>query len=195
MRHLHLAAATLFLFAAPAWALDAGDRTLEQGRVGAIVKGATKPDDLARLYGAANVVTQQVHLGEGEHRPGALIYRGTDNALEVLFSADGKSVAIVRVKGKAWKTKQGVRLGTTVAELEKINGGPFKFLGFRWDGAGTVVAGGKLPRGVRLAIAATKNSETKQASQLDGDREFTSRHPALKNLAAVVSAMSVDFED
>jgi hypothetical protein len=181
------------LIASPALALDAGDRTLEQGRVGAIVKGATQPADLARIYGAGNVVSGQIHLAEGENRPGAHIYRGTDNALQVLFTADGKSIELIRIEGKAWKTKEGIRIGTTLAELERINGGPFKFLGFGWDNGGFVLAGGKLPKGVSIALAPTRNRETRQARQLDGDTEFSSRHPALKNMGVAVSAMWVSF--
>lgn len=193
MRRHSLALAALFLLASPALALDAGDRTLEQGRVGAIVKGATQPADLARIYGAGNVVAGQIHLAEGENRPGAHIYRGTDNALQVLFTADGKGIELIRIAGKAWKTKEGIRIGTTLAELERINGGPFKFLGFRWDNGGFVLAGGKLPKGVSLALSPTRNRETRQARQVDGDMEFSSRHPALKNMGVVVSAMWVSF--
>ena len=194
MRRLRLAFAALFLLASPALALDAGDRTLEQGRVGAIVKGATQPADLARIYGAGNVSAGQIHLAEGENRPGTYIYRGTANELQVLFTADGKRIELIRIEGKAWKTKEGVRLGTTLAELERINGGPFKFLGFSWDNGGFVLAGGKLPKGVSMALGPTRNRETKQSRQLDGDKEFSSRHPALKNMGVVVSAMWVRFE-
>jgi hypothetical protein len=193
MRRHSLAFAFLLLLASPVQALDAGDRTLEQGRVGAIVKGATQLADLARIYGAANVSAGQIHLAEGENRPGAHIYRGTDNELQVLFTADGKSIELVRIQGKAWKTKEGIRIGTTLAELERINGGPFKFLGFSWDNGGFVLAGGKLPKGVSLALAPTRNRDTKQARQVDGDKELSSRHPALKNMGVLVGAMWVSF--
>lgn len=145
MRTAFLAVAAALLFAAPALALDAGDRTFGPGRVGAIVKGSTKPEDLARIYGAGHVSYEKVHLAEGEYRPGATIHRGTANALQVGFTEDGKKIEFIRIQGKSWKSKEGIRLGITLAALERINGGAFKLAGFGWDNGGTVTSGRKLP--------------------------------------------------
>jgi hypothetical protein len=190
--HRFAFAAVLFL-ASPALALDAGDRTFQAGRVGAIVKGATQPAELARIYGAGNVVYEKVHLAEGEYRAGAVIYRGTPDELQVGFTEDGKKIEFIRITGKGWKSKEGIRIGTTLAELERINGGPFKFLGFGWDNGGAVVNAAKLPRGVIISLAPTRNQESKQARQVRGDNEFSSRHPALKTLGVVVSLIVIGF--
>jgi hypothetical protein len=194
MHRIVLCFAAVLLLASPALALDAGDRTFQAGRVGAIVKGATQPGDLAKIYGAGNVSYEKVHLAEGEYRPGAYIYRRTANELQVGFAADGKKIEFIRIQGRGWTSKEGIRIGTTLAELERINGGPFKFLGFGWDNGGAVVAGGKLPRGVIIVLSPTRNRESKQAQQVRGDNEFSSRHPALRNLGVVVSGLSVVFE-
>jgi len=185
--------AAVLLFAAPALALDAGDRTFGPGRVGAIVKGATLPGDLARIYGAGNVTYEKVHLAEGEYRQGARIYRGTANGLELVFSADGKKIEFIRILGNGWKSGEGIRIGTTLAELERINGGPFKFLGFGWDNGGNISNAAKLPKGVIITLAPTRNKESRQARRVTGDTEFSSRHPALKGLGVVVSGISVTF--
>jgi hypothetical protein len=193
MRIARLAFAAIFLLAGPALALDAGDRTFGPGRVGAIVKGATLPADLARIYGAGNVGYEKIHLAEGEYRPGAIIYRGTANALEVGFSEDGKKIEFIRILGNGWKSKEGIRIGTTLAALERINGGPFKFLGFGWDNGGNISNAAKLPKGVIITLAPTRNRESKQAQRVMGDSEFSTRHPALKSLGVVVSGISVAF--
>lgn len=193
MRLARLAFAAVFLLAGPALALDAGDRTFGPGRVGAIVKGATLPADLARVYGAGNVSYEKVHLAEGEYRPGAFIYRGTANALEVGFSEDGKTIEFIRVSGNGWKSKEGIRIGTALAELERINGGPFKFLGFGWDNGGNVSNASRLPKGVIITLAPTRNKESKPAQRVMGDTEFSTRNPALKNLGVVVNGISVTF--
>ena len=194
MRPARFLFAAVLLFATPAAALDAGDRTLGPGRVGAIVKGATPPGDLARIYGAGNVVYEKVQLAEGEYRPGATIYRGTAGELQVGFTQDGKAIAFIRVRGTAWKSEQGIRIGTTLAELERLNGGPFKFYGFGWDNGGTISNSRKLPRGVIITIAPTRNKESKQAQRVMGDTEFSSRHSALKGLGVAVGAITVTFE-
>jgi len=193
MRLARLAFAAVFLLAGPALALDAGDRTFGPGRVGAIVKGATQPAELARIYGTGNVSYEKIHLAEGEYRQGAYIYRGTANELQVGFTEDDKKIEFIRIAGNGWKSKEGIRIGTTLAELERINGGPFRFSGFSWDHGGALKTGGKLPRGVAITIAPTRNRQSKQAQQVDGDREFTSRHPALKNLGVTVSTLVVSF--
>jgi hypothetical protein len=187
-----LAFAALVFLAAPAAALDAGDRTLDSGRVGAIVK-ETPPADIAKIYGAGSVSYEKVHLAEGEYRPGAYVHRGTPSELQIGFTADGKRIEFIRIPGKAWKTKDGIRIGTTLAELERINGGPFKFLGFGWDNGGAVTAFRKLPKGVSFSIHPTRNRESKQARQVNGDSEFSSRHPALKTMGVVVGAITVTF--
>jgi hypothetical protein len=193
VRVARLAFAATLLLAAPALALDAADRTFGPGRVGAIVKGATFPADLARIYGAGNVRYEKVHLAEGEYRPGAYIYRGTASELQVGFTADGKRIEFVRIPGNGWKTKEGIRVGTTLAQLERINGGPFRFFGFGWDNGGAVIGGGTLPRGIVITLAPTRNKESKQAQRVMGDGEFSSRHPALERLGVVVSGIAVTF--
>jgi hypothetical protein len=193
MGRVCLVLAALLLLAAPALALDAGDRSFGPGRVGAIVKGATRPAELARIYGAGNVSYEKVHLAEGEYRPGAVIHRGTASELQVGFTADGRKIEFIRINGNGWKSKEGIRIGTTLAELERINGGPFRFLGFGWDNGGNIVHAAKLPKGVVISLAPTRNRESKQARQVQGDNEFSSRHPALKTLGVVVSGLTVAF--
>lgn len=193
MHIFSLAFAAILILVSPAMALDAGDRTFGPGRVGAIVKGATQPADLARIYGAGNVRYDKVHLAEGEYRSGAYIYRGTANELQVGFTADGKKIEFIRIPGNGWKTKDGIRVGTTLAELERINGGPFKFYGFGWDNGGAVMSGGMLPRGIVITLAPTRNRESRQAQRVMGDSVFSSRHPALKSLGVVVSGIAVTF--
>ena len=155
----------LVLASSPALALDAGDRTLNGQRVGAIVK-ATPPGDLAKIYGAERVAAIKLNE-EGEEYPGVSIHAGTADELRVAFTADSKRIRFVRVIGRNWKTTLGVRLGTTLAELERINGGPFNFNGFGWDLGGIVLdqprtkfAGGGLRVGLetfkRLQVAIRK---------------------------------------
>lgn len=193
MRLARLVFAAVLLLAAPALALDAGDRTFGPSRVGAIVKGSTKPEDLVKIYTAAYVKLGKIHAAEGAEQPGAILFQGTSNELQVGFTEDGKRIEFVRIIGAAWSTKEGLRVGTTLAELERINGGPFQFSGFGWDYGGAVHARGKALRGIGITIAYTKNGETPAARQVMGERQFSSRHPALKNLGVAVSQIVIGF--
>ena len=184
--------ASVLLLAGPALALDAGDRSFGPGRVGAIVKG-TKPEDLAKIYGAGNVKLGNIAAGEGQEQPGAIIYQGSPSELQVGFTEDGTRIEFVRIVGKAWATKEGLRIGTRLAELERLNGGPFQFSGFGWDYGGGVTARGRALKGIGITIAYTQNGESKEAQRVMGDRLFSSRHPALKNLGVAVSQLVIGF--
>lgn len=193
MRLARLAFAAVMFLAAPALALDAADRTFGPGRVGAIVKGSTKPDDLVKVYTAAYVKLGKIHTVEGQQQPGAILFQGTSSELQVVFTEDGKKIEFVRIVGAAWSTKEGLRVGTTLAELERINGGAFQFSGFGWDYGGAVKAGGRALRGLGITIAYTKNGDSRAARQVMGENQFSSRHPALKTLGVVVSQIVVGF--
>jgi len=196
-RRLLLALPTaLALAAAPALALDGGDRTLNARRVGAIVK-ATPPGDLAKIYGAERVAAIKLN-DEGEESPGVSIHAGTADELQVAFTADAKRIRYVRVIGRNWKTTLGVRLGTTLAELERINGGPFNFNGFGWDLGGIVLdqprtkfAGG----GLRVGVETTKRLSDGETRAVQGDKAVSSRTPVLRKMGVRVYLLEVYFED
>jgi hypothetical protein len=130
---------------------------------------------------------------------------GTDDALEVIFSDDKKRIENITIVGRRWATKEGIRIGTTLAALEKINGGPFQFYGFAWDYGGTVLNGpkgtvrsglkGRLPQYLTIVVVPTKNQSSKEYRRVIGEKPVSSRNPALKNLGVVVSSLAVDFTD
>ncbi len=178
----------------PARTLDASDRSFERGRVGAIVAGKTKPADLAAIYGAANVKKVQIHApGGGQENPGVLIHHETPDALEVTLSEDGAQILAVSIVGKNWVSTAGLRKGTSLAELERINGGPFELAGFGWDYGGQVSASGVAPRGMDIFVSPTRGS----AQELDaatGDRKFSSRDAVIAKLAPEVVVIEVRFD-
>jgi hypothetical protein len=177
------------LLAAPASAFDARDRTFEAGRVGAIVQGKTKPEDLVRIYGADNVQLTTIE-GLGESWPGAYIYRNTDDQLELMFTDDGKRILKVSLS-KNWKSKTGLQLGANRVTLERLNGGPFRFYGTGFEVGGQLV-------GNRRALAKFTihvNPVPKPGRTWEyfvGEKTFSSRDPALKDV--VVHILQVDFD-
>lgn len=186
--------AALLAFAAPAAAQNAADRTFGPARVGAIVKGVTKPDDLARIYGAANVKIAKMTPRDGgeEESPGAFVYQMTDDALQIGFSDDGKRILTVTVLGKTWKSKEGLRLGTPIEQLERINGGPFQLYGFGWDFGGQVFANGRALRTYEIFLAPTVDGGSARG-QVTGEGKFSSRHPAMMVLRPEVNLITVTF--
>lgn len=194
MHRAGLLFAAVFLFAAPALALDANDRTFERGRVGAIVGGKTKPADLVAIYGAANVKQVQIHApGGGEESPGALIHHETPDALEVTFSEDGTRIVAVSIIGKSWISKAGLRKGSSLADLERINGGPLELAGFGWDYGGQVFANGAALQGMDIFVSPTRGN-VQDLDAATGDRKFSSRDAVIAKLAPEVVVIEVRID-
>jgi hypothetical protein len=98
----------------------------------------------------------------------------------------------------------GVSLGTSLSELESLNGRPFKLFGFSWDYAGTVSGwdGGRLDslwRGgpenkVLVWLRLSPDSAGYQSShshEVAGDRVFSSSLPAMRALNPRVYALFI----
>ncbi len=194
MRLACWAFAAALLSAAPAASQNAADRTFGPGRVGAIVKGATKPEDLARIYGAANVKMAKMSPQDGgeEDIPGAFVHHMTDDSLQITFSDDGKKILSITILGKNWRSKEGLRIGTPIDQLERINGGPFQLYGFGWDFGGQVFARGRALRGYDIFLAPTADGG-KVREQVIGEGKYSSRHPAMKVLRPQVNLITVLF--
>lgn len=191
MRLAGLVLAALLLLAGPALALDARDRTFAPGRVGAIVIGKTPPADLAKIYGAANVKYQTIGY-EGGETPGAHVFAGSPNFLEVMFSEDGKKIDTIIIMGKNWVSRSGLRVGVRVAQLERMNGGAFNFQGFGADEGGRVSAGAPPLAPYSIYIGETSEADRKAlVKHFHEEKVFSSRHPGMRNAQFAVRAIYV----
>jgi len=196
-RALLIGAAGALFAGGGAQALDAGDRTIVPGmRVGAIVK-ATPPADLAKIYGADRVRYAKVPVAEGDEVAGAFVLRGTADELQAGFTEDGKRIEFIRIIGRNWKTESGIRIGTGLAELERLNGRPFTLSGFDWDYGGQVfpAAPGKLPKGLAITVQPRKSEAVppRDYNKVSGDRKISSRHPVLAKIDVAVTGLVVTF--
>jgi hypothetical protein len=71
-----------------------------------------------------------------------------------------------------WGTEYGLGLGTTLKELEKMNGKPFQFAGFGWDYGGIVTwEGGNLDTmSATVVLDFPPNNSHPESDSLIGDR-------------------------
>lgn len=69
----------------------------------------------------------------------SVLYPDTPNQILITWSNPNRSqIHSIRVEQPGdWKSKAGIRIGTTYEELVKMNG-PLKFYGFGWDYSGAV---------------------------------------------------------
>lgn len=180
------AADTLWLFASD----PAGDA----------VRATDTEETLRARYGADNVAAERVHLGEGDTAPGTVLFpNDSSRRLTVIWDDTVARARPMRVtvgsRRTRWHVIPGVSLGTSLSELEQLNGRPFKLFGFSWDYAGTVSGweGGSLDslwRGgpenkvlVRLRLRPdSAGYASAHSRQVIGDEIFPSSLPAMHTL-------------
>lgn len=173
--------------------ISPGDSTIVPGvRVGPIEKGTTL-FGLKTIYGGGKVKAAKIDGAEGEVLDGARLFEGTDKELEILFNPDGdeKEIWDIRIIGKGWKFDNGLKLGMSVAEVEKINGKPYTVLGFGWDYGGYAnFEGGKLEGKVSVRFDVEPQAV---ADSISGDRPIPSTDKTLRAAKAKVETISIIF--
>lgn len=128
-------------------------------RIGAIKKTTTR-QDLDAIYGKENVKDDMVYVGEGVERQATIIYSQTPNELVILWEDEEKKTGLelimITSETSNWKTDTGIGIGTTLTQLEAINGKPLSFSGFGWDLGGSITDkhGGALPDDLSLTMVA-----------------------------------------
>lgn len=172
------------------------------------------PDEAAirKQFGDAVVKHDTIWGPEGLFYMGTLLFPGTPDEVEISWEDtvhNAKMMSAQTVwhsdnngnwkKAGQWKSETGVKLGSTLKELEKINEGPFKFYGFGWDYSG-IVSGwqnGKLePKRVMVSLGPANLSDNSPAYlKLMGDGEFTSNLPDAQTMNPVVVELSVGRKD
>ena len=193
MRKLFVALLGLTLGITNADVPTAADNTAVPGkRVGAITAYSSLAT-LKALYGSANVQSCKVPGAEGETLDGAKLLTGTDRALEIIWVPEAveRRIEAVRLIGKAWTLDNGVRLGLTIEETEKINGKPFKVSGFGWDYGGYAsFTDGLLGKGVSVRFSPT---EAEYSGSISGEKQIPSSDTTLRAAHPLVAELTITF--
>jgi hypothetical protein len=142
-----------FLAASISWCADRPlhNWIIEPGiRVGPVMAKSSEAELLKQL-GKSMVKQSQIDVGEGEELPGTLLFPDDpEKTLQILWKDQEarRYPAQIIIKGdhSVWHTTEGISLGTTLVEIEKLNGGRVHITGFGWDYSGTIIdaANGKL---------------------------------------------------
>jgi hypothetical protein len=175
------------------------------GRGAGPVTATSSEGDLARRYGSAAVKPTRIELGEGETTSGTVLFPDDSSRRAEIVWQDTTSRSrparlILRGRHSEWKVGPGISLGTSLKELERINGRPFTLAGFGWDYAGVVTewGGGILDSalaGVKLYLdPGPEQYESAPYSQVLGDRDYSSSLAPMQQLNPRVAQIFVDFE-
>jgi hypothetical protein len=151
------------------------------------------------------VGSARIQIGEGETMPGTVLFLGDSLRTAEIIWADTitrrrPARFILRGSRSLWQTPQGISLGTTLQELERLNGRPFTLAGFGWDYGGAVTdwGGGALDTALSgMILYLDPGSEQYQSapySQVLGDRDYSSSLKPMQQMNPKVSQIFIDFK-
>ncbi|WP_240232381.1 hypothetical protein [Devosia lacusdianchii] len=156
---------------------------------------------LIEIYGADNVETGIVPGPEGTEMLATTVFPGDPRkALQfVWWDEDNlRDPGNIELPSKAL-AHGGVHIGTTLAELEAINGEAFTFNGFGWDYGGFASfrtgALSNLPGGCHLSVGLFPhaNLEGVDTMPVNGDVEVKSTDPLLDLMDVRVDTLSIGY--
>ena len=159
---------------------------------------------LASAFQSRNVAFTQVDASSGAKVMASVLYaKDPKRRLEVWWSkpASRSDTHLIVINGQSdWIAPGELHLGLTLAELEKLNGKPFKLSGFDKDRVATLSDwnGGQLATlagGCKVGISLRADSKTAAStlSSLPADRSFTSSDTALRAANPTVSEILVAY--
>ncbi len=192
LRSLALASLALLAFVEAAPGAEP-DFTIVPGKsVGAIKRNSTL-EQIQQAYGKKNVKAAELPGPEGSTIPGAILFKGGDREMHVIWNEEriGQEVWDVKLIGKAWVIQEKLKLGAGIADVEAVNGGAFKIGGFDWDLGGYAnFEGGKLEGEVMVRFYPSAESSDES---LSGDKQISTSNKKLRAAKPTVTELYVSL--
>jgi hypothetical protein len=186
--------------AGPAPAAEAGTRTLACS--GTFGKDSSHLK-LAMTFDSKNITFTDVDAN-GTKVPASVLYpKDPRRRLEVWWAnpAARSDTYLIVINGKSnWTAPGGLRLGLTLAQLEKLNHKAFKIKGFDkdgvasvsdWDGGVLATLPGGCKSGVSLHADPKVSADTMAA--LPADKEYSSADPEIRSAKPTVSEILIGY--
>ena len=156
---------------------------------------------LIEAYGAENVVTGIVPGPEGSEMLATRVFPDDPKRMLEFVWWDEAALAdpsYIEIPSKL-QTPGGVQIGMSLAEVEALNGEPFKLTGFGWDYGGFAGfdrgALSGLPGGCLLSVRFDPGPEPEGVDTLPtmGDKELSSDDPLLRQMDVRVYDVSIGY--
>jgi hypothetical protein len=183
-------------------------------QVGVVTTTSTEAQ-LIELLGRENVTRDSVYLGEGDMTIGTTLFKETPDQAQIIWKdtktfSQPETVIIRPSKAKPglagnqpqWTLKNGLKIGSTLKEVETLNKRSFMMYGFGWDRGGYVAdwkGGAFQPSGKQTFISLLFDPDTDNkaitelAGQVSGDQAFASSNSVLQKINPIVVEMTVRF--
>jgi hypothetical protein len=172
--------------------------------IGPVTAASTRAELVATL-GPERVRLGEVRIGEGFCAPGATIFPDTPEAIDVVWGdSAGTRVARASVHrpSSPWRTPEGVRVGTSLTELERVREGPLRFTGFAWDYGGTLRwSESSAPDTASILMRLVPDSASYAEAESDprfteilGEDLVSSEHPLIRQMEIRVESIILQWE-
>jgi hypothetical protein len=159
---------------------------------------------LAQSYGVHNVEYTEVPGDDGSTLMASVLFpNDPKRRLEVLWDDDiqRSGTRMIVIDGQStWTAQKGVHLGLPIAALEKVNGKPFKLMGFEKDGMAVVSdwnggALGLLTDGCKVGVQFKPDPKAPAGviGAASSDKEFASSDPAIRAAKPTVGEIIVAY--
>lgn len=158
---------------------------------------------LATYVGSDNISWGQVDGPEGSKLDATILYpRDPRRRLEVLWNSEASrsDTQLIVINGQStWIAPKGLKLGMTLAALEKANGRPFSLKSFGGETGGTVTSweGGALstlPGGCKVGMRLAPDPKAPPPGEaIAGGKDIASNLPALKAVAPKVAEIIIGY--
>jgi hypothetical protein len=171
--------------------------------------GGTFAKDSSHLKLAMTFDSKNIGLADVEASGGAKVQASVlfpndpKRRLEVWWSnpAARSGTYLIVINGKStWTAPDGMKLGLTLPQLEKLNHKPFKIKGFDKDGVASVSDwdGGALstiPGGCKsgMSLRADPKASADAVSALSPDKEYNSADPEMRAVKPTVSEILIGY--
>ncbi|MEO1559160.1 MAG: hypothetical protein AAFS12_05825 [Cyanobacteria bacterium J06632_19] len=167
------------------------------------VNSKTTRADLVKMFGESKVKDDVILEDEGTLSvPVTKVNLGDNKNFTVAWEEDTREKLLyVRDFGSAWKTPEGIGVGTSFKELQQKLG-DFKLTGLGWNYGGFInLQTTKLSEyqgQISIRVAPEQEAigkHTKEHEAVLGDRELSSTNPNWEPLNMKVSEMTVHFDE
>jgi hypothetical protein len=166
-------------------------------RVGEISPTSTE-SDLIKIYGKKNVKRSKIAVGEGELVEGTILFPNTPDEITIEWKEKLKYPERITIShpNTSWKIISGVKIGTTLEQLEVINKSKFKLTGFEWDYPGRTVSweNGILPVQLQLDLSSDTDISFEELNQVSGDGEFSSNNEIIRKMKLRVERIFIRWD-
>lgn len=159
---------------------------------------------LAMTFDYKNVTFADVDANGGTKVKASIVFpNDPKRRLEVWWSnpAERSGTYLIDIKGKStWGAPEGMRLGLSLMQMEKLNKKPFKLKGFDKNGVATVSdwdggALASLPGGCKSGVNLTADPKASAdaVSAMSADKEYSSSDPAMRSVKPTVSEILIGY--